>query len=38
MNKPWFAQYDDWTPHEIDADKHKSVVEILLQAGERLRN
>jgi len=35
MNKPWFAQYDDWTPHEIDADKHKSVVEILLQAGER---
>ncbi len=35
MNRPWFAQYDEWTPHEIDADKHKSVVEMLLQAGER---
>ncbi len=35
MSKPWFAQYDDWTPHEIDADKFKSVVEMLLQAGKR---
>jgi len=35
MSKPWFAQYDEWTPHEIDADKHKSVVEMLLHAGER---
>jgi long-chain acyl-CoA synthetase len=35
MSKPWFAQYDDWTPHEIDPDEHKNVVEMLLQAGER---
>ena len=35
MSKPWFAQYDEWAPHEIDPDKHKSVVEMLLQAGER---
>jgi len=35
MGKPWFAQYDDWTPHEIDADRHKSVVAMLVQAGER---
>ena len=35
MNKPWFAQYDEWTPPEIDPDKHKSVVEMLLRAGER---
>lgn len=35
MNKPWFSQYDEWAPHEIDPDKHKSVVEILLQAGDR---
>ena len=35
MSKPWFAQYDEWTPHEIDADKHSSVVELLLLAGDR---
>jgi long-chain acyl-CoA synthetase len=35
MNKPWFAQYDEWAPQEIDPDKHKSVVEMLLRAGER---
>ena len=36
MSKPWYAQYDEWAPHEIDPDKHKSVVDMLLQAGERL--
>jgi len=35
MNKPWFAQYDEWAPQEIDPDQHKSVVEMLLRAGER---
>lgn len=34
MSKPWYSQYDKWTPHEIDADKHKNVVEMLLYAGE----
>lgn len=35
MSKPWFAQYDDWVPKTIDADKYRNVVEMLLQAGER---
>ena len=35
MTKPWFAQYDEWTPQEIDPDQHKSVVHMLLRAGER---
>ena len=35
MNKPWFAQYDEWAPQEGDPGTHKNVVEMLLQAGER---
>ena len=35
MSKPWFDQYDPWVPHEIDADAYSSVVEIMLEAGER---
>ena len=35
MTKPWFAQYDEWTPQEIDPDQHKNVVDMLLRAGER---
>ena len=35
MDKPWFAQYDEWTPHEIDPDTHKNVVDMLMQAVER---
>ena len=38
MSKPWFAQYDAWCPHEIDPDKHKNVVEMILGAGERFAN
>ena len=34
MNRPWFEQYDAWAPREIDPDKHKNVVEMLLRAGE----
>lgn len=35
MDKPWFKHYDEWVPHEIDADQYSSVVELLLEAGER---
>lgn len=35
MNKPWFEQYDPWVPQEIDPDQYGSVVEMLLDAGER---
>ncbi len=34
MNRPWFDQYDAWAPREIDPDKHKNVVDMLLRAGE----
>ena len=34
MSKPWFDQYDPWVPHEIDADAHSNVVDMLLEAGE----
>jgi long-chain acyl-CoA synthetase len=34
MTKPWFAQYDEGVPHEIDADKYANVVDMLLEAGE----
>ena len=35
MNRPWSDQYDPWVPREIDPDKHKNVVDMLLRAGER---
>ena len=35
MNRTWFDQYDPWVPREIDPDKHKNVVDMLLRAGER---
>lgn len=35
MSKPWFDQYDAWTPTEIDENAYPNVVEMLLQAGER---
>ena len=38
MTKPWFDQYDDWMPHEIDADAYPNVVDMLLEAGETYRD
>ncbi len=38
MSKPWFDQYDPWVPQEIDADAYASVVDILLEAGERFKD
>lgn len=35
MDRPWFNHYDEWVPHEVDADRYSSVVELLLEAGER---
>lgn len=35
MSKPWFDQYDEWMPREINADAYPNVVDMLLQAGER---
>jgi len=35
VSKPWFDQYDPWVPQEIDPDQYGSVVEMLLDAGER---
>jgi len=35
MHKPWFDQYDPWTPHEIDENTYANVVDMLLAAGER---
>ena len=34
MKRPWFDQYDAWAPREIDPDKHRNVVDMLLRAGE----
>jgi len=35
MTKPWFAQYDEGVPHEIDADEYANVVDMLLESGEK---
>ena len=35
MTKPWFEQYDPWVPEEIDAEAYDSVVDIMMEAGER---
>ena len=35
MSKPWFKQYDPWVPTDIDPDQYESVVDMLLEAGER---
>ncbi len=34
MTKPWFSQYDEGVPHEIDADSIANVVDMMLEAGE----
>lgn len=35
MTKPWYDQYDEGTPHDIDPDSYPNVVDMLLKAGER---
>lgn len=35
MSKPWFKQYDSWVPQEIDVDRYRNVVEMLLESGEK---
>lgn len=35
MSRPWYGQYDEWVPHEIDPDEHSNVVDMLAEASAR---
>ena len=35
MTKPWFAQYDEWMPREVDVHQYSNYIEMLSEAEER---
>ena len=35
MAKPWFKQYGDTIPHEIDTSQYENVVDMLAEAAEQ---